>query len=563
MNKENEEISEILKFVHNNINSSLKWESSIAVPFQFTNDYDQLKTFFEDFPKIPFITIKDDVINFTGLIHALISLEKNQTISISISPLYYIPDNIIGIKISIGNKHNKITIDKIKIILSAITNHDIIVSDSQSQSIEGIIKIENGDELSVFSFDFDTFTINGYSSTSQEKNDSYSISFLAKSNFLDEFYSYSNEFMIQMIYYPSESLNISFGSNSLLLNIPKTQNRFLDFAEYLFPQSMKHAYSHTEQSEELNAISTVNLIYFVVPKNATSKANKTSNGSKRSQKSNDETIDSLFMLFTFINGIPQESNCHMSLELLSSITWSDLSISFIPMPIENFKKGLKYSNDDFILKLENAKGMPYCTCSSIVDKPRTVIMAFLNTTKESAHALSRIALTKAFEKIHNLYPKRKSYVRLNRIWESIDTISTSLSVICDDESLYPKAWNGCCSVLDQYTEKLKNTQEMTEKEIDDQNDEEYDEEIQKEENDESEVIDHDIETTILIDLSDEDELTDQENSRNEMSNHIIEAGVVVDLDDESEIADQRNREKEAINQKNEEKEEYPIELAYF
>lgn len=459
----------ILEFIFDNIHCSKKWESFFAVPFQTNDNYDQLQIFFEDFPNIPFTTIDGNYIDFVELIRELASLVENQPIFISVAPVSNFEDNIIGLKIDIDSTYKKFTIDSIRMILSAITKHEVTISDQESQNFEGIIKVENGNELLVFSFDFDSFSINGYTSKPQDLKYSFSISFLAKCNFFENFYNIVSKIMINMIYFPNKALNISLGSNSILFNIPKTQNRFNDFANYLFPQSTKHIYSHTEKSEELNAISTATIIYLVKPtdtlNNNSSVANRilqatSSNNSQQGQ--NSKTYNSIFMFFTFVNGVPLESNCHFSLEILSSISWSDLSISFIPMPL-NAKINEKEKND-FLKNIENASQIPYCTYSSIVGKPGTVIMAFLNTTKESAQAISRVALIKAFEKMQNLLTKKKSFVRLNRIWESIDTISCSLSSICGDKSVYQEAWNGCCSVLTESYRKQKNNQKILDEE---------------------------------------------------------------------------------------------------
>lgn len=474
----------ILEFIFDKIYNFRKWKECLSIPFQNTEDYNQLRIFFEDIPKVPLTTINGEYIDIISLIQVLLSLNETYSINISLFQFAPIEDNIIGIKISFGQNIYKIDIDCIKLILSTITRHDISVSDFQSQYLEGIIKVDNGDELLVFSFDFDTFTINGYSSISKNKKDFHSISFVAKCNIFDEFYSFTNKFMLSMVYYPNKSLCVSLGSNSLLLNFPKTQNRFIDIAEYLFPGSIKHVYSHTEKSEEINALSSATIIHLAFPTNMSSNS-FVSNSLNQSQKDKccqqlaereKFSANSIFMLFTFLNNIPQESNCQLSLDLLSSVTWSDLSISFVPMPIGNknpSKKINENSSDEFNNYIENARNIPYCTCSTIVGKPGTVIIAFLNTTKESAKAVSRTALVKAFEKMQGLMTKSKSYVRLNRIWQSIDTISSCISSILGDESYYEDVWNGCCAVLAKRKVARKKVQNNSENEDIESDNEKY------------------------------------------------------------------------------------------
>lgn len=450
-----DEVDVILNNIYRKSAGNTRWKAASSIQnLNIQNSYDDLHSSFQKFPSSPFTAATGDYINIMKMINCLLFIQNQKEIAISlcsISPA----DKYIGFKISFGSEKHQIQIDQVQLLLSSLTEENVEISDVDSQRQEGMIKVENEDEIFIYSFDFDTFTINGYSSAVNENFVEKSVSFVAKSQIFDQFYVIIWKTLISMMYLPDTSLILSLGKNALLCNIPKSNNRFEDFAKLLFPGLATQMYSHSESSSEIQATSTATIVYMVKAPKMSSDSKSSSENIQREKKS----ATSLFLLFTFLNGIPQESNCTLAHDVLSSISWSDLSISFIPLPnnhnniiIEDEK-----FDQDFLKSLKHSLSLPFATCSSVVNRPGTIIIAFLNTTKESAKAISRVALTEAFRKMKGVIrDKKKSFARLNKIWESIDSISNGISNILSEDQVYENVWDACCQIQNAaYLKKSK------------------------------------------------------------------------------------------------------------
>ena len=427
-----DEVHQILGKIQQKNQKNEHWKRLPMVPLSSGESFNDIKKKLNYLMKNPFTTIEGKEPDFFELFCYLINLDEIENLNVSICTF---EKNIMGIKIVLEND-KILNIDMISKMLSKLTKCEVMLSDDESD-YEGYVQIENGDIVISYIFDFTTFSINGYSIQDCENvlERKYSISLnTINENFLKNFHEFSLRMLISMTYIPHKSFNMNLGKEALLLNIPKSRSRILDLANILYPKSDIKLYEKEYYCDGINAEAFVQIVYI-----------------KFASSKNENQVDikekSKLLFFTFVNNFPVVENSYYAYGILSSIDWFELDTSLIPDPINNDKP---YSFEK----------LPFCTYSSIYNRPGISLIISVKSTKESARALVVNAITYVFnimnQDIGYQHKKKSSLRRLNSIWQSINIVTASITSILDEEQEFNSIWNGICHIEKKANSKKDN-----------------------------------------------------------------------------------------------------------
>jgi hypothetical protein len=247
--------------------------------------------------------------------------------------------------------------------------------------------------------------------TESADSDFSSISFVCKANIAEQFESFALKTVISLSYQPECAVACTV-YNELLLNIPKSNDRFGALAELLFPNLVTRIFTSHITNDGIISMVDATLICAVTDPNA-----------------------GRFFLFSFSDGFPDPPNSPEVLDLLSSVPWSDFQLSLLP-------------DVDTAQKQGTIDRPPLGTYASVLRKRHSSFALFVNCNGTPAMSLRVQAVEQAFAEMGRHLPVKggRTLKRLNGIWKNLDSVSRSIEVILGGAVSADELWGRCCAV---------------------------------------------------------------------------------------------------------------------
>jgi hypothetical protein len=415
-----------LNRIHAAINQPQKWAISTPVIIPGAPAYEAIHQHISELSPLPLPSAPGepyiDPYKIVAIALSQVPLDYPLVLSMIVTDHY----NCTGIRME-WHSDCDITYPFLAQLVSTLVGQEILPENTKRTPEFGTtIELERNHQRCSFSIDLENMKVVGFT-LSESKSIFPVISLKIFCDFASIFQSFALKTLIAMLYRPNTTFTCSLGLECLLINIPKSSDRFQHLANFLFPSSTCFRHSSHCESDTLDIAVDVTLIC--------------ATGTERQGE---------LLTFCFTDGNPEPANSYSVIEMLSSIVWTDHNLSFVPGEINGVEE------------------IPFCTVSKATS--RTPVLAlFVNSFGADSLSIRVKAVDEVFRsmsrQIPNLSRKSNCKKRLNCIWRHFSVISESMTSIIGEDLDPSVIWNSCCRLTMQHSRPMKKDKAVRENEL--------------------------------------------------------------------------------------------------